>query len=101
MKIDHGIFSTFILLFSLIQEGLLSVTSESICTTLSLSLPRENVGRLTDSLNMTIAIVWDVKPPKKGAQLLIGRVLDLRPRGHEFKPHRHHCAVSLSKTHKS
>ena len=35
----------------------------------------------------------------KGAQWLSGRVLDLRPRGHGFEPHRHHCVVSLSKTH--
>ena len=32
-----------------------------------------------------------------GAQWLSGRVLDSRPRGHRFEPHRHHCVVSLSK----
>ena len=32
MKIDHEIFSMVILLLPLIQEGLLSVTSESMCT---------------------------------------------------------------------
>ena len=26
-----------------------------------------------------------------------GRVLDSRPRGRGFQPHRHHCVVSLSK----
>ena len=31
----------------------------------------------------------------KGAQWLSGRVLDSRPRGSGFKPHRHHCAVVL------
>ena len=36
-----------------------------------------------------------------GAQWLSGRVLDSRPRGRGFKPHRHHCVVSLSKTHLS
>ena len=30
-------------------------------------------------------------------QWLNGRVLDSRPRGHGFEPHRHHCVVSLSK----
>ena len=35
----------------------------------------------------------------KGAQWLSGRVLDSRPRGSGFKPHRRHCIVSLSKTH--
>ena len=33
----------------------------------------------------------------KGAQWLSGRVLDSRPRGRGFKPHRRHCVVSLSK----
>ena len=47
--IDHEIISTVILLLPLIQGGLLSVTSESICseywlTPLS-SLPRKSVGR--------------------------------------------------------
>ena len=42
-------------------------------------------------------------PPKKkkkkkmGVQWLSGRVLDSRPRGHRFEPHRRHCVVSLSK----
>ena len=30
-----------------------------------------------------------------GAQWLSGRVLDLRPKGHGFEPHRHHCVVVL------
>ena len=34
-----------------------------------------------------------------GAQWLSGRVLDSRPRGRGFEPHRRHCVVSLSKTH--
>ena len=32
-----------------------------------------------------------------GAQCLSGRVLDLRPKGRGFEPHRRHCVVSLSK----
>ena len=32
-----------------------------------------------------------------GAQWLSGRVLDSRPKGCEFEPHRHHYVVSLSK----
>ena len=35
----------------------------------------------------------------RGGQWLSGRVLDSRPRGHGFEPHRRHCDVSLSKTH--
>ena len=34
---------------------------------------------------------------KVGAQWLSGRVLDSRPRGRGFEPHRRHCVVSLSK----
>ena len=30
-----------------------------------------------------------------GAQLLSGRVLDTRPRGRRFEPHRRHCVVVL------
>ena len=30
-----------------------------------------------------------------GAQWLSGRVLDLRPRGQGFEPHRRHCIVVL------
>ena len=37
----------------------------------------------------------------EGAQWLSGRVLDLRPKGRGFEPHRRHCVVSLSKTHLS
>ena len=32
-----------------------------------------------------------------GAQWLSGRVLDSRPKGRGFEPHRCHCVVSLSK----
>ena len=32
---------------------------------------------------------------EKGAQWLSGRVIDLRPRGRGFKPHRRHCVVVL------
>ena len=33
---------------------------------------------------------------KQGAQWLSGRVLDSRPKGNGFKPHRRHCVLSLS-----
>ena len=33
----------------------------------------------------------------EGAQWLSGRVLDSRPRGRRFEPHRRHCVGSLSK----
>ena len=34
---------------------------------------------------------------REGAQWLSGRVLDSRPKGRWFEPHRRHCIVSLSK----
>ena len=34
-----------------------------------------------------------------GAQWLSGRVLDSRPRGSGFKPHRRHCLVVLEQEH--
>ena len=34
---------------------------------------------------------------KGGAQWLSGRVLDSRPKGRGYEPHRRHCVVSLSK----
>ena len=39
------------------------------------------------------------KRAQRGAQWLSGRVLDSRPKGHRFEPHRRHCVVFLSKTH--
>ena len=33
----------------------------------------------------------------KGALWLSGKVLDSRPKGRGFEPHRRHCVVSLSK----
>ena len=32
-----------------------------------------------------------------GVQWLSGRMLDSRPRGREYEPHKRHCVVSLSK----
>ena len=67
MKTDHEIFSMVILLLLLIQEGLLSATSESMCmeywlATLSKLVHGKCVVGLTDNLDMTIAVDWEVKP---------------------------------------
>ena len=37
----------------------------------------------------------DLGPKHFGAQWFSGRVLDSRPRGRGFEPHRHHCIVVL------
>ena len=63
MEIDRGIFSMVIHLLPLIQEGLLSVTSKSMCMEYLLvaqsKLYRKRVVRLSD---MTIAVDWDIEP---------------------------------------
>ena len=61
VEVDREIFSTAILHLLLIQEGLLSVTSESMCREYGLITWFKTVARLTDHPVMTIAVVWDVK----------------------------------------
>ena len=43
-------------------------------------------------------LIWYLEEENSvlGAQWLIGRVLDSRPRGPRFEPHWRHCVVSLS-----
>ena len=70
MEIGHEIIFTVILSQLLIQVGQLSVTGERMYTyllvsRLGLSLPWKSVVRLTDHLNMTIVVDWDVKPQNK------------------------------------
>ena len=46
----------------------------------------------------TIAAMYSLKkvlPTLEGAQWLSGRVLDSRPKGRGFEPHRRHCVVVL------
>ena len=42
------------------------------------------------------AVMYNYKT-RSGGQWFSGRVLDSRPRGHGFEPHRRYCVVSLSK----
>ena len=59
--------------------------------------PELTLSYLTSMSNLLPnAFKWEY-----GAQWLSGRVLDSRPRGHGFEPHRRHCVVVLSKTHLS
>ena len=62
IEVELEIFSKVILLLLLIQEGPLSVTREKVHRVLVnclvvLAYP----GRLTDGLDMTIAVDWDLK----------------------------------------
>ena len=50
------------------------------------------------TIKHTGKIVLSLTTPM-GAQWLSGRVVDSRPRGRVFEPHRLHCVVSFSKTH--
>ena len=56
VEIDHEIFSTIILLIPLVQEGLVSVTSESMWKEYWLTALKKSVVRLTDRLDITIAV---------------------------------------------
>ena len=48
-----------------------------------------------------LSVLYHLQVTVGGAQWLSGRVLDSRPKGRGFEPHRRHCVVSLSKTHLS
>ena len=61
MEIGNEIISTVIFLPSPVQEGLLSVTSESMVNRLVKLTPEKGVVRWTDCLDMTTAVDWDVK----------------------------------------
>ena len=66
------------------------------------------VEPMTTPTNEPVVNIYDANGPlsvisfiPEGAQWLSGRVSDSRPRGRGFEPHRHHCVVSMSKTHLS
>ena len=52
---------------------------------------------MTKSLDQNCRYMYSIKVRNVGAQWLSGRVLDSRPRGRGFEPHRRHCVVSLNK----
>ena len=54
-----------ILLQPLIQEGLVSFTGESMYIKYWLTAKSKFAVRLTDHLNMTMFVDWDVKPQTK------------------------------------
>ena len=53
-------------------------------------IPQGNYGFCNDPDSYKYLIY-----PLMGAQWLSGRVLDSRPRGRGFEPHRRHCVVLL------
>ena len=69
-EIGHEIFAAFIFIFPLIQDGLLSVTSESMRAgywlTASCKLAHEkSMVRLIDTFDMLIAVDRDIKSQTK------------------------------------
>ena len=68
MEINHDIFFRVVFLLSLIQEGGLSVTKyvhKVLVNRFVKACPGKCVVRLTDCLDMTIAVDWNVKPQTK------------------------------------
>ena len=64
VELDHEIVSMAILLPSLVQEGLLSVTSKSVCTKYWLTA-KSIIHRKKVCPGMTIAVDWDIKHQTK------------------------------------
>ena len=63
MEIGHEIISTAILSLSPIQvTGSYQLLQKDVHLVLVNRLPRNSVVRLTDCLDMTIVVDWDVKP---------------------------------------
>ena len=52
---------------------------------------------VSNCFNILYKYWCQVFPKLQGARWLSGRVLDSRPKGRGFEPHRRHCVVSLSK----
>ena len=79
VEIGHEITSTTIRILLLIQAGQLSVTGERMCTLHLVlvyrygSLSRNCVVRLTDRLDMTIIVDWDVKWQIKQTNCVFGQ----------------------------
>ena len=78
-----------ILSLPLIPIGQLSVTGERMCTKYWLtsygSLPRNSVVRLTDRLDMTIIVDWDVKPQINRPTNILKQFLPLKNYGMDFR----------------
>ena len=50
---------------------------------------------MNGELEVSVFSLCCLEKTNQGAQWLSGRVLDSRPRGRGFDPHRHHCVVVL------
>ena len=77
MEIGHEIISTAILSIPLIQVGQLSVTGERMCTKYWLTLRSKPAQRLTDRLDMTIVVDWDVTQQNKQTNSVVSIYLTI------------------------
>ena len=56
-----------------------------------------NLQQTTSADDIFRCIFFGALRVNQGAQWLSGRVLDSRPKGRGFEPHRRHCVVALEK----
>ena len=76
----------------------IAVASKSLASRIKF----KNFNCSADSItHLVITWLWILHSCVWAVQWLCGRVLDSKLRGCRFEPHRHHCVVSLSKTHYS
>ena len=69
--------------------------SKNINPSLVLVQPRKTLPFITERLLMGRKESNQTNKQNMGAQWLSGRVLDSRPKGSGFEPHRRHCVVVL------
>ena len=65
VEIGHEIISMAVLFLPVFHVGPLSVTGERTASTKGQSLPRKSLVRLTDRLDLTIVVKWDIKKQDK------------------------------------
>ena len=90
---------TSILLQHEMKVAMNNLTSKQICFTWAYPRFLERGFRCIKGYRFTDLphFVLNIHMKIEGVQWLSGRVLDSRPRGSGFEPHRRHCVVSLSK----
>ena len=88
MEIDQEIFSMVVLLLPLIHERFVLVTSKErvhkVLVNLLVKLAQEKMFRVTDHLDMTIAVDWDVKPQKQKNKHIFSQIHKILVRTNEL-----------------
>ena len=81
------IYTTFMMRDPFRYSAFMMITF-SECSVTEWTMPRLPAG-------LNCAFIIDMHKAELGAQWLSGRVLDSRPKGRGFEPHRRHCVVVL------